>query len=257
MERGQRIGKYDHRVLAPEATDDGVSNASVEIDASLVAYHNPGSVESEIFKILRTNILFPKTGDPPRVILVTSALPGDGKSFVAANLAISIAQGIEEHVLIMDCDLRRSSIHERFGFDGRLPGLSDYLSRKRPLASLLLKTAVDKLTILPSGPQPPNPAELLSSPAMRALLEEARDRYKDRYIILDSPPPQITAETTALAKYVDAILLVIKHEATPKALISDLVEQLGTDKVLGVVLNSYRVPVTERYKYAKYKKYYR
>jgi capsular exopolysaccharide synthesis family protein len=227
-----------------------------EIDPLVVTYHRPVSVEAEIFKILRTNILFPKNGaPPPRTILVTSAIPGDGKSFVAANLAVSMAQGVQEHVMLMDCDMRRSTIHKRFGLHDDVLGLSDYLSGQHPLESLLKKTAVDKLTILPSGPPPPNPSELLSSPAMRALLAEVRDRYPDRYIILDSPPPQLTAETTALAQYVDGIILVVKYASTPKALLAELVEKLGQEKIIGVVMNSYRVPMTERYKYGKYTKY--
>jgi protein-tyrosine kinase len=120
------------------------------MDPHLVTFHDPTSIESEIFKILRTNILFPKTGAPPASIMVTSAIPGDGKSFVAANLAISIAQGIENHVLLMDCDMRRSTIHRKFGFGDTVPGLSEFLSQGTPLSSLLRKTAIDKLTILPA-----------------------------------------------------------------------------------------------------------
>ncbi len=92
------------------------------LDPNLVTYQNPQSIESEMFKILRGNILFPAKGKPPRSILVTSALPGEGKSFVAANLAVSIAQNINEHVLLMDCDIRRPTVHTSFGFDD-VPGL--------------------------------------------------------------------------------------------------------------------------------------
>jgi capsular exopolysaccharide synthesis family protein len=187
--------------------------------------------------------------------MVTSAIPGDGKSFVAANLAISIAQGIEEHVLLMDCDMRRSSIHRKFGFSDDVPGLSEHLSKGVQLPSLLRKTVVDKLTILPGGSTPDNPSELLSSQAMKLLLEQARNRYSDRYIIIDSPPPQLTAETTALANYVDGIILVLRYASTPKDLIKDLLEKLGREKVIGAVMNGYRVPTTERYGYGKYKKY--
>jgi len=232
-----------------------VARKTHAIDSTLVTYHDPSSVEAEIFKILRTNILFPKVGKPPQSIMVTSAIPADGKSFVAANLAISIAQGIEEHVLLMDCDMRRSSIHKRFGFGHRVPGLSDYLSDKVPLESLLKKTDVDKLTILPGGPPPRNPSELLSSQAMEDLLKETTSRYKDRFIVVDSPPPQLTAETAALANYIDGIIIVIRYGTTPRQMVKDLVENIGKEKVLGVVMNGYRVPVTERYGYGKYNRY--
>lgn len=247
--------KKEIKVMVPKQTVVDRPSGLGKADPLLITYHDPASVEAEIFKILRTNILFPKTGLPPRSIMVTSAIPGDGKSFVAANLAVSIAQGIEEHVLLMDCDMRRSSVHKIFGYPDTEPGLSSYLSQKKPLKSLLKKTIVDKLTILPGGPTPPNPAELLSSQAMKALLEETRSRYKDRYIIVDSPPPQLTAETTALAKTIDGIILVVRYAATPKSLIKELVEKLGREKLIGVVMNGYRVPATERYGYGRYKKY--
>ena len=90
-------------------------------DPALITYHSPQSLEAEHFKVLRTNLLFPSSGHPPRQILVTSALPNDGKSFVASNLATSIAQGIEEYVMLIDCDLRKPTVHTYFGYD-QLPG---------------------------------------------------------------------------------------------------------------------------------------
>jgi capsular exopolysaccharide synthesis family protein len=239
--------------VQPAVLETKVMNGS--FDQNLIAYHDPASVEAEIFKILRTNILFPKSGEPPRSIMITSAIPGDGKSFIASNLAISIAQGVEEHVLLMDCDMRRARIHRNFGLGDDVPGLSDYLSRGVPLKALLKRTMIDKLTILPGGTLPHNPAELLSSNAMQRLLEESKNRYKDRYIIIDSPPPQLTAETTALAKYIDGIILVVRYGSTPKELVKELTEKLGREKIIGVVMNAYRVPATERYGYGRYKKY--
>jgi len=247
--------KSDFAVLKAAITQHRQEHEKVLLDPSLVSYHDPSSVEAEIFKILRTNILFPKVGKPPRSIMVTSAIPGDGKSFVASNLAISIAQGIEEYVLLLDCDMRRSTIHKRFGFNDEIDGLSDHLSKGRDLPSLLKKTVVDKLTILPGGPTPANPSELLSSKAMKALLKETKSRYSDRYIIVDSPPPQLTAETTALANYIDGIIIVVKFGTTPKQMVKDLVEKFGKEKLIGVVFNGYHVPVTERYGYGRYDRY--
>ena len=229
-----------------------VSEIVHPIDPHLVVYHDPVSVEAEIFKMLRNNILFPKDGVPPPSIMITSATPGDGKSFIAANLAVSIAQGIEEHVLLMDCDMRRSSIHRKFGFSDNVQGLSEYLSKNMPLPSLLKKTIVEKLSILPGGQTPNNPAELLSSQRMKDLLDETKSRYKDRFIIVDSPPPQLTAETTALAKYIDGILIVVRSGKTPRNLVESLIEKLGREKIIGVVLNAYRIPATERYGYGQY-----
>lgn len=248
--------KKEIKIVAPKKAPRTRTVAPpLDIDPMLVTYHKPDSVEAELFKILRTNILFPKKGSPPRSILVTSAIPGDGKSFVSSNLAISIAQGVEEHVLLMDCDMRRSSIHKKFGFKNEINGLSDYLSNGVAIESLLKKTVLEKLTILPGGAQVRNPAELLSSQKMKDLLQETKSRYQDRYIIVDSPPPQLTAETAALANYIDAVIVVIKCGVTPRELVKEIVEKMGREKVIGVVMNGYRVPVTERYGYGRYNRY--
>jgi len=227
---------------------------SDNIDINTVALLEPRSFEAEQFKILRTKLLFPASGKPVRTMMVTSAMPGEGKSFVAANLAVSIAQSIQEHVLIIDCDMRMPSIHKRFGF-GKVPGLSEYLSRRTPFESLMLKTKVDKLNILPAGIPPDNPSELLSSQRMSDLLKEVKDRYSDRYIIIDSPPPKLTAETYAMSRQVDGILLVIKHGGTPRKMVSELVETIGKEKILGVVFNNLDMRLTNYLGYKKYGKY--
>jgi len=223
-------------------------------DNTLISLLKPQSFEAEQFKILRTTILFPGSGKPPRVIMVSSAVPGEGKSFVASNLAISIAQNIDEHVLLMDCDLRVPTIHTRFGLK-QVRGLSDYLSGNRSLSSLLLKTKLEKLTILPGGSLPHNPAELLSSDKMARLIDEVRNRYQDRYVIIDSAPPQLTSESAALARLVDGVVLVISYGKTRREIIADLVEKLGKDKILGIVLNRFDLRSSTYYGYGKYSKY--
>jgi exopolysaccharide/PEP-CTERM locus tyrosine autokinase len=220
------------------------------IDKDLVALMNPQSFEAEQFKILRTNLLFPESGKMPRSVMVTSVGAGEGKSFVAANLAVSVAQHVNWNVLLIDCDLRRPSVHRQFGFQN-VAGLSNYLSSGTDLQPLLLKTGIEKLTILPAGKPPDNPSELLSSERMAALLTEAALRYKDRLIILDSPPPKMTAESGALAKYVDGILVVVKYGSTPKDAATDLISKLGKNKILGAVINNFDAGFS-RY----HKKYY-
>jgi protein-tyrosine kinase len=210
------------------------------IDKNLVSLFRPDSFEAEQFKILRTNLLFPTSGQSPRSIMVTSAVPGEGKSFVAANLAVSIALHINRRVLLIDCDLRRPSIQRQFGF-GDTPGLSDYLSRGVELPSLLLKTGVDHLTILPAGRPPSNPSELLSSERMSDLIEEVSGRYPDRLVIIDSPPPRLAAESGALARQVDGILLVVKYASTSRKMVTGLIDQLGPNKVLGAIVNNFEI----------------
>ena len=134
--------------------DKGKKNDTVDLMASivirenvninLVTYLNPQSLESEMFKILRGNILFPAKGKPPRSILVTSALPGEGKSFVSTNLAVSIAQNINEHVLLVDGDIRKPSVHNYLGFD-ETAGLAEYLTEGRALSECAVKDRYQKI----------------------------------------------------------------------------------------------------------------
>jgi exopolysaccharide/PEP-CTERM locus tyrosine autokinase len=220
------------------------------MDPDLVSFFNPQSFEAEQFKILRSNLLYPASGTPPRSVMVTSPMPGEGKSFVASNLAISAALNINRHVLLMDCDLRRPSIHTRFGFEN-VPGLCDYLSNGNSLSDLLIRTSIDKLTILPGGRPPDNPSELLSSERMEELLKETAARYHDRLIIVDSPPPLLTAETNVLAKWVEGVVIVIQHGKTPRESVSDIINKMGRDKITGIIMNAFEAH-SSRY-YGKYK----
>ncbi len=227
------------------------------LNRNLVSMFKPQSIEAEQFKILKTNILFPASGKPPRTILVTSALPNEGKSFVSSNLAISVAQNISDHVLLIDCDLRLPTIHSLFGYD-QVPGLSEYLKGDSDLSSYLLKTDIDKLTILPAGAPPPNPAELLTSGRMSDLIQEVSRRYEDRYIIIDSPPPQLSAEASAIARAVDGVIIVVKYKQTPREMIADLVGMIGKEKILGVIFNWFNLRSSKLYGhvYGKYDRYH-
>jgi len=224
------------------------------IDNNLISLTDPQSYESEQFKSLRTNLLFPVSGTPPKSILVTSSMPGDGKSFVSCNLAISIALNINKHVLLIDCDLRKPDVHRMFGF-GEIPGLTEYLRDQRMLESILVRTGVDKLTLLPGGSVPPNPSELMSTERMSGMIEEVKHRYHDRLIVVDSPPPGLATETAFLARHVDGIIVVVKHAKTPRDEVEELMEKMGTEKILGVVINHLDLQTSGRYGYKKYGSY--
>ena len=227
-----------------------------KIDPNLVSVVNPESLETEIFKVLRGKILFPASGKPPRSIMVTSAVPGEGKSFVAANLAVNMAQNIEDHVLLMDCDLRRPTIHKMFGL-GRVKGLSEHLANGNKIPDLLIKTGLGELSLLASGTPPHNPSEILSSAKMASLLDEFKTRYQDRYLIIESPPPMLAPETIAIAKQVDAIIVVIKFGSTPMEAVEELIDNLGKEKIIGAVINRFDARTSRYYGYRKYGKYYR
>jgi protein-tyrosine kinase len=245
----------------PEILDNENKNGSfnvrhdhltVDINEALETVLKPHSAASEQFRMLKTNILFPEKREAPRTIMITSPSPGEGKSFIAANLAISIAQSIDEFVLLMDCDLRSPSIHSLFGFNDKTIGLSEYLSSSIMLSSVLQKTFINKLTILPAGSIPPNPSELLSSEQMRRMLHEVKLRYSDRYIMIDTPPPYITSDTNAIARSVDGIIIVVKQGKTRKKEVQDIIDIYGKDKILGVVQNFSQKKLGYGYGYRKY-----
>lgn len=227
-----------------------LANVGDDLDQRLMTVTQPYSFAAEQFKILRSRILYPNDGRVCRTIMITSALAGEGKSLIAANLAISVAQGIREHVLLVDCDIRIPGQHLLFRVSGE-KGLSDYLARNVPLNDLLAKTAIDKLTLLPGGIPPENPAELLSSEKMGHFIDEVKNRYDDRFIIFDATPAEITAEVSVLAKRVDGILLVVKRGHTERDLIKRVVEGLDRNKIVGVVFNE-DAAISSRYGYKGY-----
>lgn len=222
----------------------------------LISLNKPASYEAEQFRALKTGLLFSTDKKRPRTIMITSAVPDEGKSFVAANLAVSFAQSMDEHVLLLDCDLRLPTVHRVFGVPDNSPGLSDVLSGTIGVPEALYKTGIDKLTILPGGRVPGNPSELLSSIRMHNLLKEVESRYEDRYVIIDTPPPLLTAESVAISRLVDGVLIVVQHGKTPRREVKDMIELIGINKILGIVLNRYDLQLAKYYGYGKYGSYY-
>jgi capsular exopolysaccharide synthesis family protein len=172
--------------------------------------------------------------------MVTSALPKEGKSFITANLGISLAHGMDQHALLVDCDLRKPVLAKMFGLDNKV-GLVDYLSGDAALSELIVKTPVETLSVLTSGKTPANPAELLGSIKMSALVEELSGRYEDRIIIFDSPPLLVAAETSVLAGQVDAVILVVRQSCSGKAQIQKLIDIIGTERIIGIVFNDQEI----------------
>ncbi len=224
----------------------------------LLTILKPHQYEVEQFKSLRTKLLFPASGKRPRSIAVTSPAIGEGKSFVASNLAISIAQNVDQRqTLLIDCDIHLPTVHKLFGFDDA-PGLTEYLLHDDvSLSSLLLRPPeVGNLTILPGGTPPPNASELLSSKKMSELLSEVQDRYEDRYVLVDLPSPKIVAETSLIARQMDGVIVVAQYGRTSKEHIRELLNMLGKENVLGVVLNRFDTNMSS-YTYRMYRKYVR
>jgi protein-tyrosine kinase len=238
----------------PEVSRARKISTEGKFSRSLITVTSPDSADAENFKLLRGQILFPRDREVPRSILVTSTLPGEGKTFVASNLAATIAMSVDEYVLLIDADMRRARIHRMFGF-GNGRGLRDYLIGERKFDELIVKSGIQKLSILPAGRTPRNPAELVSSNVMARFLVEAKERYKDRFIIIDSPPTHITSEAKFLAQFVDAVIFVVMANKTPRKDAFRAIESLGRDKVFGIVFNGYNQARKSYHKY--YDKYYK
>jgi capsular exopolysaccharide synthesis family protein len=201
-----------------------------------ITQREPRSRISESFRSLRTNIQYANIDSPPKVIMVTSALPQDGKSVVAANLAIALAQSQREAILI-DADLRRPRVHRNFGIANR-EGLSNlFVQNHFTLDHTLRSSGVPHLDLLTSGGLPPNPAELISSEKMKAILGMARGQAE--YLVIDTPPVLAVTDPIAMASNVDGVILVVRMGRTKKPAARQAVQQLQRTgaKILGIVLN--------------------
>jgi succinoglycan biosynthesis transport protein ExoP len=214
----------------------------------------PKSQFTEAFRSLQTSLLLASAGKPPQYILFTSATPSEGKTTTASNLACILAQG-DSRVLLVDADLRRPSLHHRFGLTGKL-GLTTVLAGTSPVEEALQRLPeLPNLDILPSGPVPPFPTEMLSSEAMRALLERFGSIYK--YIIIDSPPILSVTDAVILSRVVDAVVLVVRHGKSNKNIMRrtrDLLIRSGAP-IAGLVLNAVDLNSPEYYGYYGYSGY--
>lgn len=200
----------------------------------LVVHHGHQPQASEAYRVLRTSILFSSAEPPPRVLLVTSTLPGEGKTLSVANLGTAIAK-TEVDVLLIDADLRRPSLHELFRVP-REPGLGNYLAGETEDLPLVA-TMAPHLFIMPAGLSLPNPSELLGADRMRRLLGLIPERFHQ--VILDSPPLMSITDAAILSTQVDGVLLVVKAETAPRKAIRDVKDHLLELQapLLGVVLN--------------------
>ncbi len=204
-------------------------------DSTLVMINSPLSAQSEAFRNIRTTLKL-ASATPPQLLLITSAQKGDGKSTIAANLAIAFAQ-LGARTLLLDADLRLGSVHKLFGVSSDAAGLSDYLLGESDFADAILQTSVPNLQILTAGPPDPCPGELLGSRRMVELLEILAADYDQ--IIIDTPPATVVSDGLLLARLVDGSILVVRSGKTPKTLAQYGLNRLRQvhSEVLGVILN--------------------
>lgn len=184
-----------------------------------------------------TNVANPKAGAPANLVLVTSALAREGKTFCAINLAISIALEMDHTVLLVDADVAKPSIPQALGVEAEKGLMDVLLDRRIDLAEVLCKTDIDKLTILPAGTAHQHATELLASDAMRVLLQEMAERHRDRIVIFDSPPLLVASEAGVLASRMGQIVMVVEAGKTSEAALKDALGRIELSNVAGLLLN--------------------
>ncbi|MDY6971065.1 MAG: polysaccharide biosynthesis tyrosine autokinase [Thermodesulfobacteriota bacterium] len=224
-----------------------------EFDQHLVTLLQPKSIAAEQFRKLKATVLKILERKSGSCIMISSAVAGEGKTLTATNLAISIAQEIQQHVLLIDGDLRRPNIHKVLSIEDNM-GLSEYLSGDLDLSRFIAKTSVPKLSVLTAGALTTKPAELFSSNKMKELIREVRQRYDDRYIIIDSTPVISTSEPDILARQVDGILFVVRAGKTPREVIKRSLMCFEKEKIMGLVFNEFDIRATG-YHYGYYNYY--
>lgn len=214
----------------------------------IIVIENPKSPEAEMFRNLRTNIQFMNANSDKKVMIVTSTIPGEGKSYVSANLAAAFAQ-LDKKVLVIDTDMRKGRQYALFNLKPR-PGISNYLSGvveldfekyKDNIENYIQETDIENLYLIPAGNVPPNPSELLVSPKMQGIIETLKKTFD--IIIFDAPPCLVVADALILARLVDFSIIVSAQNITKMDSLKrakQAIENVG-GKIAGVVLNKVQI----------------
>jgi len=224
--------------------------------AGLVTPNAPRSHTADQYRVIKRPLISNAMGKGASIlkhgnlIMVTSALAGEGKSFTAVNLAMSIAAELDNTVMLVDADVARPSLLRMLNLPPS-PGLLDVLKGNADMASVLLRTSIEKLTLLPSGTPHPRATELLASDAMRLLLDDIAKRYPDRIIIFDSPPLLLTTEARVLATQVGQVVMVVQAEKTLRSDVQRALATIESCPVRMMLLNMSRSssPVGDGYGY--------
>lgn len=253
LERGPAAGAQQPQT-PPRRSDDAKEILLInEAQAHLpvVYVHAPKSLAAEAYRTIRTGILLSRAGQPPRTILVSSAQSSEGKTTSSVNLAASLASA-GGRVVLIDADLRRPSLSKHFSLDPNLPGLVDVITGQRDVRDVYIKDLVRRVTVIPSGRIPPNPAELLGSLEMASLLDTLSAEFD--YVLIDSPPVLPVTDSVILSRYVDGVILVVKGGFTPRRVINDAKNRLRAvgANILGAVLNDVDVTNGDYYYYNRY-----
>lgn len=220
-------------------------NVMQETARKVISFTNPRSYVAEQFRTLRTNINFSSPDSDIRSLLVTSAAPSEGKSTASANLAVVFAQE-GKRVLLVDADMRKPTTHYTFHM-GNTQGLSSVLTRQIEAETAIRETEIERLDLLTCGPIPPNPAELLASKSMDALIEQLKLTYD--IIIFDAPPVLSVTDGQILASKCEGTILVVNSGTTEKEMALKAKEAIASSnsRLIGAVLNNFVLPKDNYY----------
>jgi capsular exopolysaccharide synthesis family protein len=214
----------------------------------VTALNNLKARVAEQFRTLRTNIQFSSLGNEVKTIVITSSLPSEGKSTVVSNLAITMARS-DKRVVIVDCDLRKPSIHKKFSLPNSR-GVTNILAQRKTIKEVIIRTNVPNLYVISSGPIPPNPSELLSTQKMKDILEELESNFD--MVLLDTPPILSVTDAQILSTLAQGTILVTSYGKVEKKLLlnaKESIEKVG-GKILGVVIN--KIPEKAKDQYNNY-----
>ncbi len=235
--------------------DERLERRSAPKNPCIVTLNDPESPAAEEYRKLKTTVLrLAPQNRKQHTFVVTSSISGEGKSLTAINVAVSMAQDIDQRVLLIDCDLRRPSLSEYLGITVHT-GLAQCLREGAPVQSAILKTGVPGLELLPAGKAVRNPVEILSSPRMRSLVNEVKRLAPDRTVIIDTPPVLPFAETQVLSSLADGVLFIVKEGESTVQEVRDSLDLIAGANLLGIVFNGVTdVAMTNRYHH--YYRYY-
>ena len=254
------------QVTPPSVHARGESKSDVvELDllrlkaAGMLTPENSRSVIAEEYRAIKRPLLKNAFNSSlvdvarPNLIMVTSAIPGEGKSFTSVNLAMSIAMELDHTVLLVEGDVAKPAMARYLGLREDVKGLVDFLSDERmSLDEVLLRTNVPKLTLLRAGRPHQQATELLASQQMSRLVEELAQRYPDRVVIFDAPPMLVSSEAAVLSSLVGQIVMVVEYGKTPQRVVKDALKLIGHDKIVGIVLNKSQGGSSRGYGYGYY-----
>ncbi len=228
-----------------------------DLDPRILAFHEPESLVAENFKILRSHILHPRTGLPSKLIMVTSSIPGEGKTYVSLNLGFSFARSVP--TLLVEADLRHPCFGTYLGVAFE-EGLSEYFLDRNSIPEIVYKTDFPNLYLIPAGRDLSLSKDVFGSEKLVKFLDDVRQHFPKFYIIFDSAPVLMASETLSLSRLIDGLLLVVRYGYTEKGIVEEALEKIGRSKILGTVFNAFNISslnlISSKFKYYRYSNHY-